>query len=81
MSDRTAPSEDKVKRCKHPNARVVEIRGNSAKIRCEDCGPLELWCPVVPRVSNHACRRIHKAPKWAQKLIEAELAKQQAVTS
>jgi len=69
------------RRCKHPNARVIELRGNTATIRCEDCGPLELYAPIRPWISNHACRRVHKAPKWAQKLIDAEVAKQQAVTS
>lgn len=69
------------RRCKHPNARVVSLKGNSALIRCEDCGPLELYTPIKLWVSNHACRRVHKAPKWAQKLIDAELAKRETVTS
>lgn len=68
----------KQQRCKHPKAFVKQIDGNMALIRCEDCGPLELWTPVTPWVSNHACRRVHKAPKWAQRLIDAKLAEQRS---
>lgn len=63
-------SQEIGKRCKHPNARLTELRGNMATIRCDDC-VLVLHTPRVPYVSNHACRRVHKAPKWAQRLIDA----------
>lgn len=60
-------------RCRHPNATVVEIRDHGrtqiATIECKDCD-LTLYTPVRPWISNHACHRVHKAPQWAQRLID-----------
>lgn len=70
ITGKATPMGSTAKRCKHPDARVVRLEGNMATIRCDAC-ELTLYTPAVPYVSRHACRRVHKAPKWAQRLIDA----------
>lgn len=67
------------KRCRHPRARVTAMEGNMATIRCDDC-ELTLYTPRVPYVSRHACRRVHKAPAWAQQLIDAYVTDENQLT-
>lgn len=70
-SDSPTP-EKQGRRCKHPNARVTDLfwMRHTARIDCPDCERL-FAVPRSPWASRHACRRVHQAPKWAQKLIDA----------
>lgn len=62
-------------RCKHPNARLVELRNPSGphgyfRARCDDCDLTVMGIPY-PIVSRHPCRRVSRPPKWCERLIAA----------
>jgi hypothetical protein len=64
-----------MKRCLHPHAfllRIPKQYGDTADAFCPDCvrrwsGISQIW------VSNHACRRVHRPPKWVMRLVDEYL--------
>lgn len=51
------------KRCQHPDAKLVERRGDWVDCFCGACRVG--WCgSLIPWRSSHACARLHKPPRW-----------------